>query len=163
MLRDLIRPGCVRSAATAGVALLGLATAGCYCFEYRYVSFESQPEFVVVKRSIAPVAGSIRTFPRVPTEYRVTRADYELEVATGKLPYPTLGIRALDVDGRPLQIFAPDMAPTLTGLGSGPRIPKGIGEGEWSFDVLRDGEKIARETFHYEIRSRSLACGLDLP
>jgi hypothetical protein len=64
-----------------------------------------------------------------------------------------MDIRAFDREGGALEIFAPDMASRL-----GPRIPKGIENGEWSFEVRRDGKKIGSETFRYEIRSRPIAC-----
>lgn len=128
---------------------------GCYCFRYEYVSFEDQADFVVTEETTRPMGGAARVFPSVPTHYTVKRVNYVLYVSTGGDPYPILEIRAFDTANNPLEISGSDMASRF-----GPRIPKGIESGAWAFDVFRDGPKVGRESFHYEIRSRDIACDL---
>lgn len=133
-----------------------MAMAGCDCFRFAYVSFEHDPEFEIVERSTRIAGAGTLTFPRLPTKYRVTRRGYYLEVSSGGRSYPMMAIRAFDESGNPLEILGPDM-----GWRYGPRIAKGIEEGEWSFDVLRGDERIGHETFRYRVRSRPIACQFD--
>jgi hypothetical protein len=150
----IIRHVCFAAGLAAALLTLAILT-GCYCFEYDYVSFEGQADFVITKRTTRFMGGSARTFPPVPIEYQVTRAAYVLKISTGEVPYPVLNIEALDMEGNPLRISGPDMKSRY-----GPEIPEGIERGSWTFDVLRDDERIGSESFGYEIKSRKYACDL---
>jgi len=145
------------------VLLLPVGIFGCDCFEYRYLSFEGQSDFIVVEKTTRPIGGSVRTFPPVPIEYQVSRPEYDLQVSTGGLPYPTLSARAYDSEGNALQIFSSDMVRTLPEGEYGPSRQVVTNGSSWSFNVLRDGEKVGTENFQYDIRSRWTACGWDLP
>jgi len=75
-------------AVLAGLVAIQGMILGCDCFRYYYVSFESQPEFRVLRREASPFYGrpwdqreftlGSWVFPSVPTWYEATRRTYLL-------------------------------------------------------------------------------------
>jgi hypothetical protein len=117
------------------------------------VSLEGPEEFRVVERSWSSQEYDWIVWP-VPTRYELIRPAYRLEART----YPSrphLAIRATDPEGNDLVVWDPNQ-PYLFGGHATSRYPT---EGSWSFGIERDGEVIGRETIHYRVRSRPLACG----
>lgn len=139
---------------TAFVLLTAVSACDCYR-HYEYVSFEGQPDFHVVERTFWPRGWTL--WP-VPNTYVMERPQYRIElslsnVLLGFSPSRSM-IEAFDLEGEHLEISR---------FLHAPRMPEVTEEGNLSFDVLRDGEKIGSETLHYEIRSRPFACEWDLP
>ena len=68
-----------------GVSLLALA--GCYqVYEYKYISLESTPGAVVVKKE--PVAlDKAFLLPTIPVEYQIVRSEYTLRVLVDETSY----------------------------------------------------------------------------
>jgi hypothetical protein len=131
------------------------------CFSFAYVSFEGQPGFRVIEWTRYPIQRAAITTQSIPVLYEVQRARYRLEVTTGEYSFPTFAIKATTLDGVILDVVGPgaDSRKDLSmSTGVGPAIPKGVTAGQWSFEVLRDGQAIGRETIGYEIRSLPFAC-----
>ena len=73
--------------ATGLLVGMSLALAGCHqVWEYKYISLESTPGAVVVKR--APVALDKAFFlPTIPVEYQIVRSEYTLRVLVDETSY----------------------------------------------------------------------------
>jgi hypothetical protein len=117
------------------------------------VSLGGPEEFRVVERSWSSQDYDFIVWP-VPTRYELIRPGYRLEART-HASRPRLAVRATDPEGNKLVVWDPNQ-PYLYSRVATSQYPK---EGSWSFDVKRDGEVIGRETIHYKLRSRPLACG----
>jgi len=79
-------------------------------------------------------------------------------VSTRGAAFPVVDFKAFDFAGKPLEISAPDQKWTYSQAAAETK-----GQGQVSFEVLRDGERIASENLTFEVRSRSIACEWDLP
>lgn len=156
-LHDVTR----RLSAGRMAAMLGLILmcSGCYCFRYSFLSFEGQPEIRVTERRLRFHAGW--TFPPVPTRYEIERPDYILELSTGARSSPGVDIRARRRTGGYLQILGSGV-PWPVEL-YGPTVTPGVHEGAISLVILQDQEWLGSETLDFTIRSRAIACELDLP
>ena len=154
-----------------GVSLLALA--GCYrVYEYEYISLESTPGAVVVKK--APIVLDKAFFlPTIPVEYQIVRSEYTLRVLVDETSYsanatveiagdPDLRLeKRRSIDGGSYCITVDHGSRTRHGAQRGPtRFTFLWGTCPWwepkdevvEFDVLNGTGRMAKERIPFDIK-----------